>query len=287
MHEILNTGMLYDVLLVSCFEAKGGSGKLNYWLCWTFLWGREREGCVCIHVCMHVCDGFELKHFLRTCLLNLILLFIFYLVSIPSPLLYGTVDCTYMSRSSLRSLLLVLLYPWWQSLGCMNTCNKGWGICWNHRVCFSFCPSVPLSAWTLFRFLLNLWTICRHTCCDDATSSARMSCKKKIEEKKGCYLQGQCHSEGLYNQNMTVSAVSSGLMFLVQGHIGGSKRHCIFVNPICFVPLTSFQPKKNNRTRFVDALLPITRPSTEWITVAYSLYAHNLVTLPCRGDKPF
>ena len=169
----------------------------------------------------------------------------------------------------LCSFQLVLLYPWLQSLGYMNTCKKGLGICRNHCVCFSFCPPVPLSVWALFRrFLLNHWTICRHTCCDGATSSARMSCKKK---KKGCYLQGQCHSEGLYNQNMTVSVVSSDLMFVLQGHIGGSKRHCMFVNPICFVPLTSLQQKKNNRTRSVDALLPITRPSREWITVAYSL----------------
>ena len=133
---------------------------------------------------MHVCDGFDLKHFLRMCLLNLILLFMFYFVSIPSALLYGTVDCTYVSWSSLRSFLLVLLYPWWQSLGYMDTCNKSWGICWNHCVCFSFCPSVPLSAWALFRFLLNLWTICRHTCCDHLLWRCNVISQNVLQNKR-------------------------------------------------------------------------------------------------------
>ena len=40
-----------------------------------------------------------------------------------------------------------------------------------------------------------------------------LGCKAK---EMGCYFQGQGHSEGLLNQNMTISAVSFKLMTLLQ-----------------------------------------------------------------------
>ena len=46
-------------------------------------------------------------------------------------------------------------------------------------------------------------TFCNQTWCCGAPSWAWMSCKKM-----GFYLQGQGHSVGLYNQNMTVSTIS-------------------------------------------------------------------------------
>ena len=71
----------------------------------------------------------------------------------------------------------------------------------------SLCPCVQLYPddifWTAQPFITKLSMVVHHW----------LECHMK---EMGCYRQGQGHSEGLYNQNMTVSTISSKLMILLQ-----------------------------------------------------------------------
>ena len=60
-----------------------------------------------------------------------------------------------------------------------------------------------------------------------------MSCHKN----RGCYLQGQGHSEGLYNENITVSTILCKLMILKKEDFFAKKlslvvEHCMSKCPV-------------------------------------------------------
>ena len=76
------------------------------------------------------------------------------------------------------------------------------------------CPSVILSVCSILsgRYLLNRSTIFNQTWYGGVLSRGKLSGRKKLVH----YRQSQGHSEGLYNQNMTISTMSSKLLVRLQ-----------------------------------------------------------------------
>ena len=67
----------------------------------------------------------------------------------------------------------------------------------------------------LSKYLLNHITFCYQTWYNDAASWARVSSRKKIV----CCLQGQGHNKGSFDQNVTLSTMSSELLILQQPNL--------------------------------------------------------------------
>ena len=115
------------------------------------------------------------------------------------------------------------------------------------------------------QYLLSFWTFCNQTWYDDATSWAKVSCKKI-----GLLSSNSGSLWGLIWSNMTISTISAALLiflqpnligcyiiiswsvlckkwyrcFQSQDHSVGSKPYWTFMYLISFVPLISWQPKK-------------------------------------------
>lgn len=84
-------------------------------------------------------------------------------------------------------------------------------------VCLSACPSVCMSGFVQkissepFSFIVYFYKLSM------LVHYRWPGCHAKT---LGCYLRGQGHSEGLHNQHMNVSAISSQLMILFQPNDG-------------------------------------------------------------------
>ena len=65
-----------------------------------------------------------------------------------------------------------------------------------------------IKIWQFLLYLLNWRPFCFQTWFVDAASWARVSCRKKIV----CYLQGQGHSKGSFDQNIALCAISFELL---------------------------------------------------------------------------
>ena len=77
--------------------------------------------------------------------------------------------------------------------------------------------SICLCVWIMSGlYLLNHFILWKQTWCGGILSWAGLSCRKKIV----CYLQDQGHSEGLYDQNMTILTMASELLILLQPNLG-------------------------------------------------------------------
>ena len=74
------------------------------------------------------------------------------------------------------------------------------------KISVNVCPDDIF--WTTKHFCYQMWS-------GDAASWAKVSCRRK----QNCYLQGQGHSKGWYDQNMTLLAVSSELLNLQQPNL--------------------------------------------------------------------
>ena len=80
----------------------------------------------------------------------------------------------------------------------------GGAIYWNHGVCLFMCPDF---VWTISNEPLKLGIVVYYH---------ELECHAK---KLVCYLQGQDHSEGIYNHSITISTVSSKLLIHLQPNL--------------------------------------------------------------------